>query len=197
MNMNKTFYKIVKAILNIIFRILFRIEVIGDNNQGEGSIMLCSNHISDLDPIILGLTYDKPIHYMAKKELFKNPIFGWLIKKAGAFPVDRENMDISSIKYAMGILRKDEVLGVFPEGTRVKNVDIANMKEGVALIASKSSADIQPVFIDTDYKLFKKIKVHFRPMIQTELFDGIPKKEKGKVITKELFESIYDKKELA
>ena len=72
MNMNKTFYKVVKAILKIIFRILFRIEVIGDNKQGEGPIMLCSNHISDLDPIILGLTYNKPIHYMAKKELFKN-----------------------------------------------------------------------------------------------------------------------------
>lgn len=194
--MNRTFYKIVKGILSIVFRIIYSVEVLGDNNQGDGPIMVCSNHISDLDPIILAICYKKPIHFMAKKELFKNSIFGWLISKAGAFPVDRNNADLKSIKHAMSLLKSNEVLGIFPEGTRVKSVSIQNMKERVGLIASKSSADIQPVFIDTEYKLFRKVKVHFRPIIKINEFDSIPKKEKGKEITNSLFASIYNIKEL-
>ncbi|MGO4986743.1 lysophospholipid acyltransferase family protein [Gallicola sp. Sow4_E12] len=194
--MNKIFYWIVRNILYIVFHIVYRIEIIGDNDQGTGAIMICSNHTSDLDPIILAIAYKKPIHFMAKKELFKNPVFGWLIEKAGAFPVDRGNVDLKSVKHAMGLLKSERVLGIFPEGTRVKTVDIANMKEGVSLIAAKSGADIQPVLIETNYKLFKKVRVHFRPIIKMEQFNDIPKKEKGKIITNNLFASIYNSKEL-
>ena len=70
------------------------------------------------------------------------------------------------------------------------------MKEGVSLIAAKSGADIQPVLIETNYKLFKKVRVHFRPIIKMEQFNDIPKKEKGKIITNNLFASIYNSKEL-
>ena len=190
--MNKGFYFIIRGILWVIFNIIYRIEVIGDNSKKEDRVMICSNHTSDLDPIILAITYKPPIHFMAKKELFKNFVFGYLLGKAGAFPVDRENTDIKSIRHGMGLLRDSEVLGVFPEGTRVSNIDYNNMKEGVSLIASKSKASIQPVYISTNYKPFSKIRVYYREPIHIEQFSGLPKKLQVSEITRELFNSIYD-----
>lgn len=189
-------YRFLKVILGALFRIAFRIRVHGINKLQKGPLMLASNHISDLDPIILAITCDRPVYFMAKKELFKYSLVSNFIKILGAFPVDRENADLKSIKHAMGLLREDKVLGIFPEGTRVKNVDIKNLKEGIGLIAIKSKVDIQPVYIETDYKLFRPINVYYRDIISINEFSNVEKKEKGRTVTKKLFNAIYGIKEI-
>lgn len=96
---------------------------------------------------------------MAKKELFKNAFFSWFIKCLGAFPVDRGNTDIPSIKRAMTVVRQGKVLGIFPEGKRVNTAELGDFEQGTAMLAMKLKCPIIPVYIDGNYGIFKRVKV--------------------------------------
>jgi len=164
-----SFYSFAKAILSVVFRIIFRIEVTGiENIPPKGKVIICSNHVSVLDPIIVGISIPRRIYFMAKKELFNNKIFGKILEKLGAFPVDRDGADLSAIRNSLKILKSENVLGIFPEGTRIKKEDIDNAKPGIAMISIKSKAPIIPVYIDTQYKLFRKVKVLIGKQLTTE-----------------------------
>ena len=108
---------------------------------------------------------------MAKKELFKNKLIGGFLSKLGAFPIDREGNDLAAIKKALKILKNEKVLGIFPEGTRMKEVDYTRIKSGIALIAQKTNSRVLPVYIEGDYKPFRKTRIHFRKpvMINKEI----------------------------
>ncbi len=165
------FYKICKGICNVLFRIIFKFQVIGKEKiPAEGKIIMCANHINILDPITLAIAVPRPIRFMAKKELFKNKFLRWFIEKLGAFPVDREGSDLSAIRNSMKILRNEEILGIFPEGTRVKKPDIKNAKPGIALIAIKAQAPIIPIYIESEYKPFRKILVRIGDPIKVDKY---------------------------
>src|SRR5699024_9236133 len=146
-------YKFLKVVLSVIFRIIFRIHVINkqDLTNKNESLIICSNHISALDPIILAINFDRHINFMAKKELFKNKLVGKFLKTLGAFPIDRQELDMKSIRYSMNLLKENKVLGIFPEGTRVKKVDSSNMKEEIGLMASRTNSNMLPIYIERDY----------------------------------------------
>jgi len=116
-----------------------------------------SNHVSFLDPIIIGCVLPRQVFFMAKMELFKFPIFGWFLKKLGAFPVKRGTADLSAIKHSLKVLSEDKVFGIFPEGTRNKTGGIRAFSHGVAAIAHKSKAQTVPVAIIGKYKIFRPI----------------------------------------
>ncbi len=185
------FYSFCKFVLNIFLRLRYKIVVHGNPNLEDTPLIICSNHISNWDPLILAIIFNRPINFMAKKELFTNKLFGNLLKKAGVFPVDRENVNIKTIKYSINLLKDNNVLGIFPEGTRVTEVKEDNMKTGVAMIASRSNADIVPVFIKGEFKFRSKIEVFIRENIKIEQFKQLPKDIKNKEITKEIYEEIY------
>ncbi len=175
-----TFYKVARAILGPLFKIFFRIQVYGSENKDlDGKMIICSNHIHNLDPFVLSIVFKRQIHWMAKKQIFDNKFLGYLANKVGAFPVDREEADLSTIKKSLKVLKDDKVLGMFPEGTRVKEIDLSMAKAGVTLIGLKSKAPILPVFIDSSYKLFSKVKVYIgKPIDLVELYgDKLPKEE--------------------
>lgn len=156
------FYKVLRFIANIIFRIIYRIEIINkDNIPKVGRFLLCSNHISIFDPVILSIVVPREIAWMGKKELFKNKILSKLLYRLGVFPVDRDEAELSTIRHAMKLLKNEGVLGIFPEGTRVKEMNIENAKPGVALIGIKTKSPILPVYIEGTYKPFSKLKVYF------------------------------------
>ena len=98
-----------------------------------------------------------PVTYMAKEELFKNKLFGWFIRKLGAFPVKRGAGDMSVIEDSANILRSGKNLVIFPEGTRSRDGKVGKGKTGVALIAAMSGADVVPCGI-----CFEGEKLHFR-----------------------------------
>lgn len=155
-------YKTFRFIANIIFKILYRIEIINkDNIPKEGRFLLCSNHISIFDPVVLSIIVPREIAWMGKKELFQNKLSAKLFTTLGVFPVDRNETELSTIKHAMKLLKNGGILGIFPEGTRVKEMDIENAKPGVALIGIKTKSPILPVYIEGTYKPFSKLKVHF------------------------------------
>lgn len=167
------FYGFIRGIANIVFKLIYRIEVNGKENiPKDGNLVLCSNHQHVFDPIIISIVFPRQIHWMAKKELFKGKILSKLIYKLGAFPVDRGESDLSAIKNALRVLKKDNVLGIFPEGTRVKGFDIKNAKPGVALIAVKSQSLVLPVHIEGNFKLFSRIKINFGKPMDLKSNDG-------------------------
>ncbi|MEY8303106.1 lysophospholipid acyltransferase family protein [Anaerosalibacter bizertensis] len=190
------FYRLCYFIGNIVFRIIFRFKVTGKHNiPKEGKVILCSNHISDLDPLILGLAIPRNIRFMAKKELFENKFLGGLVNALGAFPVDREAADLSAIRNSLNVLKNDEVLGIFPEGTRVTEENIENAKPGIALISIKAKAPVIPIYIESKYKVFSKIKINIgEPIYFNEYYGKKLKTEDYKILSQEIMKSIYSLK---
>ena len=112
-----SFYSGGKKFVQIVFLPFFRIVAEFEESfpMNQGVILAC-NHVSDLDPIMLGIACPAQVHYMAKQELFQIPVLGFVIRKLGAFPVARGKGDTSAINYAVKIVRDGGVLGIFPEG---------------------------------------------------------------------------------
>ena len=163
--------RIVKMIFVIYFSVFYRVQIIGKENiPKEGAAILCSNHVSELDMFFIGYRIKRLIRYMAKEELFKNPLSRVVIKNLGAFPVKRGKGDVGAIKTSLKLLSEGHIVGIFPEGTRKKIADKTNkkvkVKAGVALLAQKSQAPILPVLISGNYKVFSKVKIIFgKPVI--------------------------------
>ncbi len=183
-------YNILVFIISIIVKIVFRVKIHGNNKLPEGRLILCSNHNSLLDPVILAVTTNRQLSFMAKKELFENSFTNWLFRKIGAFPVDRSKADLKAIKEALGVLKNDKVLGIFPEGTRVTTVSLDNIKPGVGLLASRGKSDIQPVNIVTDYKFFSRVDVFFRDIIHIEDYD-LSAENINQHISEDIYKAIY------
>lgn len=152
-------YLIVRAILRFFYSTWYRSEIIGlEHIPSHGPVIVCSNHISTLDPPSLGIWMPRKIRYMAKAELFKIPVFGALIHQLGAFPVKRGGVSKDSIRLAIDMLKSGELIGVFPEGTR--NAAASGMgKRGAMHLAFKSGATVVPAAILASYKPFSKVKV--------------------------------------
>lgn len=186
-------YNTVKIISNIVFRLIYKIEIIGkDRILKEGRFILCSNHIHLFDPVIVSMLVPRQICWMAKKELFESKISAYLINKLGAFPVDREESDLSAIRNALKILKSEGVLGIFPEGTRVKEFDADNAKAGVALVSIKAQSPVLPVFIEGNYKIFSKIKIYFgEPIDFSSSYGKKLSTEDYRSFSKDILKSIY------
>ena len=151
------FYSIAKFIGWILIKLFWRVEIKGiDNVPKEGSLIVAANHTSNLDPIILGITMNRKMHFIAKKEVFGNFIGNFICRKLNAFPVDRGKIDIKALKNAINILQKKEVLGIFPEGARSSNGELQDFKVGIIKIAIKTGAPILPVGIIGTYKIYPR-----------------------------------------
>lgn len=180
------FYNTVTTMMSGVVKILFRVEVIGKENiPKEGACILACNHKSNWDPIMIaGLIKGRKINGVAKKELFKNPILRFILNKLFVISVDRDNPDISTVKKIIKVLKNNEVLGIFPEGTRHKDLDsFSDAKAGLGMFAVKGKARVVPVSIVTNYKIFGKLVIYIDNPIELDEFYG-------KKLTSEDYESI-------
>lgn len=185
-------YKILRAIIGVLFRILYRIELVnGENLKKDGKLIICANHIHDFDPVIISVLTKNQIFWMAKKELFENKIFGKFLSKLGAFPVDRESAALSTLKHSMKILKEGNILGIFPEGTRVKKMDLENAKPGVVLISTSTKTPILPVYIDTTYRPFSKIRIVVGEKMEFYKTDEKISKDDYKELGERVLKEIY------
>lgn len=157
------FYAWVRRWIAPIVMLLFPVDVQGRENISGEPVLFCANHSSALDPIMVVCALDRQydLRIMAKQQLMKVPIVGWFIRKIGGFGVDRGNSDINSVKTAIRSLREGWSLLVFPEGTRVKDMASAEVKGGVAMMAIRAGAKLQPVFIEREKRLFRKTRIVF------------------------------------
>jgi 1-acyl-sn-glycerol-3-phosphate acyltransferase len=122
-----------------------RLKAEGINNlPQEGPVIIAANHVSFWDPVLIGIIVNRPIHFIAKQELFNYKILGKLLTGLNAFPVKRGSPDRKAIRHALQILQQGQVLGIFPEGTRNRdNIDL-KAASGIALFALKSGAPVVP-----------------------------------------------------
>lgn len=163
-------YTIVKTIFKLMFAVGLRLKVEGTENiPKEGPLVIACNHLSLLDPPVLGTAATRKVHFMAKEELFV-PVLGTIYKILGAFPVRRGGADRAAIKHGIEILESGQVLAIFPEGTRSKTGKLGKAQPGALMMASKTKATIVPAcIIGTDYKrhgrIWPKVTVRFgRPI---------------------------------
>ncbi|MGB2782617.1 MAG: lysophospholipid acyltransferase family protein [Atribacterota bacterium] len=140
-------YIIAKCICWIIFKLIFRLKITGQENiPQDSSFIIVANHSSLLDPIILGISVRPKVIFVAAAYLFKMYWLGYLLRKANSIPVQGEN-DISSLKRALKILQQGGVLGIFPEGGVDRQKDDLPIKAGAAFLATKVGVPIVPIKI--------------------------------------------------
>lgn len=165
------FYEFAKVPAYTFFKGVYRVEVSGvENIPKNNGVLLCSNHINNLDPPLLGSLFPRPLHYMAKAELFNVPILGPLITRLNAFPVKRGMGDRQALKKGLKILEDGNVLLLFPEGTRNKTGELGKGLGGAGFFAVRSQARVLPCIIFGSYRPFSKMKVVFgKPIDFTDL----------------------------
>lgn len=144
------------------FKIVHRLQVVGaESFPKENGVLLCSNHVHNLDPPLLGSACPRNVHFMAKDELFRVPVLKSLLPRIHAFPVKRGLGDRQALRSGLKLLESGEVMGLFPEGHRSKNNELGEGLSGAGYFALRSSADIVPCAILGSYVPFRKIKIVF------------------------------------
>lgn len=142
-------YLFFRKLLSIFFHIKYRINVMHPENipSLKGGYIIACNHQRYADPPMVAAVIRGKFSFMAKEELFRNPFFGWLIRRCGAFPVVRGSGDDAPIRDSINAVEKGRILVIFPEGTRSKDGTIGRMKSGVVLIASQAGVPVLPACI--------------------------------------------------
>ena len=155
------FRNFIICILNVLLRLFFRIETVNTESLPEkGGFVLAPNHFSNWDPVMTAcFTTHRKIFFLAKAELFKFKPFGALISSFGAMPLSRDRTDAGVIMDSVRLLKNGGVLCIYPEGTRVRKGKKARAKKGAVKIAYLARVPIYPVHIDTNYRIFSKIRI--------------------------------------
>ena len=143
---NPIVYWIARGILQPFFHLYFRLSRIGREHVPEtGPVIFASNHRSFVDPFILGVCCRRPVYYVAKREIFANPLIAWFVGSLGAFPVHRGAGDADMMETARAILARGDCLLIFPEGTRTRPGALGRPKRGVGRLALETGAPVVPV----------------------------------------------------
>lgn len=167
--MNYFIYKVVRFIGRPIYKIVFRPKYYGvDNIPSEGAVILAGNHTNNLDAAMMIGAPKRIVHMMAKKELFSSKISNYFFRSMGCISVNRSIHDENAKSEAIDVLKNNEVLGIFPEGTVNKTLYKDNeqlllpFKYGAVSFAKKTNAYIVPFAINGKYKIFSKdLKITF------------------------------------
>lgn len=192
------FYLIVYSIAAPIIRLLFPHRVIGLENLPEGGALLCANHVSGWDPIIIAIALPKDarLTVMAKDSLFRIPVLGFILRKLGIFPVKRGGNDLTAMKTAMKVLAGGNRLLVFPEGTRVEEQGEVEAKGGVTVMATRTGVPMIPVYCGERHKFLRKTTVVFGEPYIPVIAGRRPTPEENRGIAEEILKRIYDLKEV-
>ena len=169
-------YEISKFIVRLALRTLCGFRVDGGHHEPpSGPLLIVSNHVSDLDPLVVGVALRRRVQFMAKLELFRHPLLRWWITACGGFPVRRGEADRHAFRTARTILEQGGALVMFPEGTRASSLhDLRPPEPGAALLALRTGAVILPVaVIGTDRVLPKGAHRPVRGTIRVRVGDAI------------------------
>jgi 1-acyl-sn-glycerol-3-phosphate acyltransferase len=142
-------YSCLRAFCRIIAVTVFRIRVQGRHLiPAGGPVLVCANHQSYFDPVIVGLTFNRRMNYLARKSLFRFYPFRWLIEALGAIPIDREGVGLSGMKECLRRIKDGEVVLIFPEGTRTRDGEVSALHPGFVMLARRGGVTLLPVGID-------------------------------------------------
>jgi 1-acyl-sn-glycerol-3-phosphate acyltransferase len=161
MKMRKWLYSLVVAILTIFIKIFYPYRLTGSNKLPQGGAVVCANHSSNLDPVIVAVLFGPKafLRFMAKAELFHIPGLSWLLRNAGVVSVDRGSSDIEAFRRSVDVLKSGQKLMLFPEGTRVSADEAVAAKTGAVRLAARHKVPIVPIYISRTKRPFRKYDV--------------------------------------
>ena len=172
----KRSYRFFYYTLGWIVRFFHRIKVTGrDNVPRSGGCILCANHIAILDIFSIGASVPRPINFLAKRELFKVPVLSFLIRSAGAIPLERKKTDLGAIRRSVELAANGNLVAIFPQGHRQpgKNPADTEFKSGAALVAYRAGVPIIPICIrmkGQKYRIFRRTEIIIgKPLNQEDL----------------------------
>ena len=169
-------YHIFKPIIKSYIKILYNPKVYGKENiPKEGSVVLVGNHKSNIDPLLVCTENKRVVHFLAKKELYKNILLKKFMENVSTIQIDRDKNDTNAIKEAIKTLKKGEILGIFPEGKRntSKTEILLPLKQGTVSLAKKTKSALIPFAIVGNYKIFRSnVKLIFGEKIDMDKCDG-------------------------
>lgn len=160
----KTWFAILYCIVWPFFNLVHPCKAVGRENVPQGAAILCPNHTRMSDPffVVFALGLGIRPRVMAKAELMRVPVIGWLLKKAGVFAVERGKSDVGAVKEALKCLKGGDKLLLFPEGTRHKDGTMDESgKTGAAMFAVRTGTPLVPIYIPADKKWFRRTPVVF------------------------------------
>lgn len=160
-------YRIAQYFSFIYFKVFHRFQVVGLHNvPSHGPFILASNHLSFLDPPAVGCKVNRNLHYFARDSLFIGPL-GFLITRLNSIPVNRGQLDLTTLRSTLKVLKNGNPLLVFPEGTRSVDGTLGEPKKGLGLLVLKSKCPVLPARIRGSYEILGKGK--FVPRIGRKL----------------------------
>lgn len=168
-------YAATQVVFRLIGVVAARFRVFGRHYlPAAGGVLICSNHQSFLDPVLVGMAADRPLHFLARKSLFEQSAFRALIEFYNAIPIDRGGQGASGIRATLDLLRQQRAVLMFPEGTRSSDGKLQPLKGGVSIIARRGRVPVVPVAVagayeawprNRDIPWFTPIHIHFGPPI--------------------------------
>ena len=175
------FYKFAQFASFVYFRLFHRFEIKGlQNVPTKGAFILASNHLSFIDPPALGCRLPRNLHYFARSTLFSGPL-GFLISNLNSIPVNRDHLDLKTLKPVLRVLGEGHPLLVFPEGTRSVNGLLSEGQRGVGLLVAKSSVPVLPARIEGAFEILgkgkliprigRKLQVSYGPLLDSKDLD--------------------------
>ena len=164
---NSFVYWPVRWVVKPAILVYFRLRRLGIEHIPEGGVILASNHRSFLDPFAIGCCLGRPIYFVAKQELFKNPMLGWILNCLGAFPIKRGASDDESVATSLALLERGQAVVIFPEGTRIRTGSLGSPKRGVGRLALQSGKPVVPIAVTNSERArrgwrIRPVRVHLR-----------------------------------
>jgi 1-acyl-sn-glycerol-3-phosphate acyltransferase len=156
-------YRLLHPIVNRLMRLLAHVEVQGVEKMPRGGVLLISNHLTNFDVLVVGMSFKRELHFMAKTELYQVPIMGWLIPRMNGFPVRRGEADRAALRQAEELLNNGRVVAIFPEGHRSRDGGVQESRGGVALLARRTHKPILPVAVTGTEQLRLPAALKWRP----------------------------------
>lgn len=172
-----TFYNFACSLCRLYLKIFRNIKIEGQNNMPKnGAVIVASNHVSYLDPVVVGCVFTREINFLAKEELFQIPVLRSIITALHAFPVKRGSGDRGALRAALKLLSQGKCFGIFPEGHRNRsNLPLAPFKAGAAMLALKSGAPVLPVAVQGTKGVLSQVRVKIGKPIPVPNHDKVDK----------------------
>jgi len=153
----RVFQWLVRWMFRLQLTVCYRVRVHGLENFPEpGGTLICSNHQSFLDPVVLGVTCPRPLNYLARETLFKIGPVGLFLSLNDAIPIDRDSIGLAGIKESLKRLKRGEMLVMFPEGTRSSDGELLPFMPGFDLLARRTKSVLLPIALDGCYQAFPR-----------------------------------------